>query len=136
MRDRSRADRDLTALVLVRRSRLRRARSGHRLAVWLTAAALVLVAVVAGAAAGGRSLLLGSCTLNALQPVALQLTQLQEFFDDTIAALGSDLFSEALAAYAYMKAAGSGQGLDDLKALLSQRFARRGASTAPAPTPA
>ncbi len=59
------------ALVLARRSRLRRARSGHRLAVSLTAAALVVVAVVAGAAVGGRSVLLGSCTLNSLQPVAL-----------------------------------------------------------------
>ena len=71
MRDRSRADQDLAALLLVRRSRLRRVRSGHRLAAGLTAAALIVVAVVAGAAVGGRSLLLGSCTLNALQPVAL-----------------------------------------------------------------
>ena len=71
MRDRSRADQDLTALLLVRRSRLRRARAGRRPAVWLTAAALIVVAVVAGAAVGGRSVLLESCTLNALQPVAL-----------------------------------------------------------------
>ncbi len=57
-------------LLLVRRSRLRRARR-RPIAVGLVAAALVVVALVAGAAVGGRSLLVGSCTLNALQPVAL-----------------------------------------------------------------
>lgn len=73
---------------------------------------------------------------QSLQPIAVQLMQLQEFFDDTIAALGSDLYSEALAAYTYMKASGSGQGIDDLKTMLGQRFARKSAPPAPAPVPA
>lgn len=68
-----------------------------------------------------------------IQPIAVQLTQLHELFDDTMAAIGSDLYSEALAAYGYMKVAGSGPALDELKASLGVRFARR---PKPAPVPA
>ncbi len=60
-----------------------------------------------------------------LQPIQVQLTQLQELFNDTMAALGSDLYTEALTSYSYLKVAGSGAGLDELKSLVGQRFARR-----------
>jgi penicillin-binding protein 1A len=71
VRDRDRADRDLAAVVLVRRSRRRRQRSGRRTRLWLAGVAAVLVAVLASAAVGGRAALLGSCSVNALAPVAL-----------------------------------------------------------------
>lgn len=62
---------------------------------------------------------------NALGPIATQLTQLQELFDDTLLALTSDLYSEALEAYTYLKAGNATAGLDELKASLSQRFMPR-----------
>jgi len=62
---------------------------------------------------------------NALGPIATQLTQLQELFDDTQLALTSDLYSEALEAYTYLKAGNATAGLDELKASLSQRFMPR-----------
>ena len=66
---------------------------------------------------------------QALQPIQMQLSQLQELFNDTVAALGSDLYTEALTSYGYLKAAGSGSGLDELKSLIGQRFNRRAAAT-------
>ena len=73
---------------------------------------------------------------QSLQPIAGQLTQLQEFFDDTMAALGRDLYTESLTAYGYLKVAGAGSALDELKSSLGTRFARRPAAPKPAvPTP-
>jgi len=71
VRDRKRADRELATLLLLRRARLRRARHGHRTAVILGSMAIVLVAVLTGAAFAGRHALTSSCDLSTLQPVAL-----------------------------------------------------------------
>ena len=71
VRHRRSSDLDLAALVLARRSRLRRERKRRRAAVALTAAGLGLVAVLVGTAATGRAVLLSSCDLNTLKPIAL-----------------------------------------------------------------
>jgi penicillin-binding protein 1A len=71
VRDRNRDDLDLAALLLARRSRLRRVRTRHKAAFAATAVIVALAAVLVGAAATGRAVLLDSCSLNALQPVAL-----------------------------------------------------------------
>lgn len=65
---------------------------------------------------------------KALQPIALKVAQLNELLDDTLTAVGSDLYTEALACYGYLKAAGNNAGLDDLKSQLSTRFSRRPAA--------
>jgi penicillin-binding protein 1A len=71
VRDRNRADLELTALLLARRSRLRRVRARRKAGVAAVAAVVLLTVVLAGAAASGRAVLLDSCTLNALAPVGL-----------------------------------------------------------------
>ena len=70
----------------------------------------------------------------ALAPVAQQLRQFQELFDDTMTALSSDLYTESLAAYSYLKAGGADAGLNEVRAAIGKRFARRpvAATTAPA----
>jgi len=75
---------------------------------------------------------------NALLPLATQITQLAELFDDTVLALGSDLYSESLEAYGYLKAGNAAAGLDDLKATMSKRFMRSKSTKeeTPAATPA
>lgn len=60
----------------------------------------------------------------ALSPIYLAVAQLQELIDDTLLAVGSDAYTAALEAYAYAKRAGTTQGLDELKALMSKRFKR------------
>jgi penicillin-binding protein 1A len=71
VRDRNRADLELAAILLARRSRLRRVRARHRAAVVATAIVVGLAALVVGSAATGRAVLMDSCSLNALQPVGL-----------------------------------------------------------------
>ena len=71
MRDRNRADLELAAILLARRSRLRRAHTRRRAAIVAGAILVVLAAVLIGSAATGRAVLLGSCNLNLLRPVAL-----------------------------------------------------------------
>jgi penicillin-binding protein 1A len=71
VRDRNRDDLELAALLLARRSRLRRSRSRHRAAVAVGATAVILVALLVASAATGRAVLLDSCNLDTLQPVAL-----------------------------------------------------------------
>ena len=71
MRDRNRADLELAALLLARRSRLRRVRGRRKAGVAALVAVAVLAVVLAGAAASGRAVLLDTCSLNALAPVAL-----------------------------------------------------------------
>ena len=75
---------------------------------------------------------------NALLPLASQITQLNELFDDTMLALGSDLYSESLEAYTYLKAGNAAAGLDELKATMSKRFMRSkpAKEETPAATPA
>ncbi|MDR6842407.1 hypothetical protein [Pseudoxanthomonas sacheonensis] len=48
-------------------------------------------------------------------------------------ALGSDLMTNALEGYAFLKIAGKGEGLDSLRKMLSARFDR--AATKPASAP-
>ncbi len=71
MRDRNRADLELAALLLARRSRLRRVHARRKAGVAALAAVVLLAVVLAGAAASGRAVLLDTCSLNALQPVGL-----------------------------------------------------------------
>lgn len=52
-------------------------------------------------------------------------------------AVGSDLMTNALQGYAFLKIAGKGQGLDEMRKMLSARFARSKAGGGnPAPEPA
>jgi penicillin-binding protein 1A len=71
VRDRNRADLELAAILLARRSRLRRLQAKRKVAVAATVAVVLLTVVVVSGAATGRAVLLGSCNLDALQPVAL-----------------------------------------------------------------
>jgi len=69
---------------------------------------------------------------EALQPVALALTQLQELLDDTLMEVGGEAYSAALVVYHYAKNSGKGQALDAVADDLSRRFARKASSSAPA----
>jgi penicillin-binding protein 1A len=69
--DRNRDDLELAAILLARRSRLRRVQKRHRAAIVAGAVVVVLVAVLIGSAATGRAVLLDSCNLDTLKPVAL-----------------------------------------------------------------
>jgi len=71
VRDRNRADLELAAILLARRSRLRRVHAKRKVAIAATVAVVLLTVAVVSGAATGRAVLLGSCNLNALQPVAL-----------------------------------------------------------------
>ncbi|MEH2275535.1 MAG: hypothetical protein V7K40_12300 [Nostoc sp.] len=62
---------------------------------------------------------------EALYPVLLSLTQLQELVDDTSLAVGSEAYAAALQVYNYAKASGQGAGLDAVVAKMGQRFARK-----------
>lgn len=63
-------------------------------------------------------------TLDALRPRMLRLSKLYQRAQDTDMALGSDLMTNALQGYAFLKVAGKGQGLDEMRKMLSARFAR------------
>jgi len=71
-----------------------------------------------------------------LAPIAVQLTQLNEVFKDTLIALGSDLYGQARTAYGFLKVGGDQVGIDNLRASAAQRFARRKTSAAPRTTAA
>lgn len=73
--------------------------------------------------------------LDALRPRLIRLTKLYKRMQDSEMALGSDLMTASLEGYAFLKVAGKGKGLDDLKKMLSVRFARR-SPTAPPEDPA
>ncbi len=62
---------------------------------------------------------------EALYPVLLSLTQLQELVDDTSLAVGSEAYAAALQVYNYAKASGQGAGLDAVVVEMGQRFARK-----------
>jgi penicillin-binding protein 1A len=65
-------DADLAALIALRRARRRRRRAGRRFALVVTLVTLgVFIAVLTGAAFTGRALVLESCNLNSLRPIAL-----------------------------------------------------------------
>ncbi|BAY14332.1 hypothetical protein NIES2109_43280 [Nostoc sp. HK-01] len=62
---------------------------------------------------------------EALYPVLLSLTQLQELVDDTCMASGSEAYTAALAVYNYAKASGDVAGLDSVIDEMGRRFTRR-----------
>ena len=77
-------------------------------------------------------------TLDALRQRLIRFARLYERANDTEMALGSDLMTNALEAYAFLKIAGKGEGLDGLRKMLSASFNRSpgkagdaGASTEP-----
>jgi hypothetical protein len=62
---------------------------------------------------------------EALYPVLLSLTQLQELVDDTSLAVGSEAYAATLQVYNYAKASGQGAGLDAVVVEMGQRFAHK-----------
>ncbi|MGA7933963.1 MAG: hypothetical protein WCA35_10485 [Kovacikia sp.] len=62
---------------------------------------------------------------EALQPMALALTHLQELLDDTAIAAGGEAYAAALEVYHYAKANGTVTGLDNLGDEIGQRFAQQ-----------
>jgi hypothetical protein len=70
---------------------------------------------------------------EALYPVLLSLTQLQELVDDndTSLAVGSEAYAAALQVYNYAKASGQGAGLDAVVVEMGQRFARKPGKSKP-----
>ncbi|MGC1374778.1 MAG: hypothetical protein WA821_01055 [Anaerolineales bacterium] len=67
---------------------------------------------------------------EALQPIDLALTQLQELLDDTLVEVGGEAYAAALAVYSYAKNSGQGQALDSVADELSRRFAHKSSSAA------
>ena len=68
---------------------------------------------------------------EALQPIALGLTQLQELVDDTLLSAGSEAYTAALVVYNYARNSGKGQALDAVVDEMSRRFARKARSVTP-----
>lgn len=62
---------------------------------------------------------------EALYPLLLSMTQLQELLDDTCLAVGSEAYAAALQVYNYAKASGNGGGMDAVIGEMGQRFARK-----------
>jgi len=62
---------------------------------------------------------------DALQPVLLALTRLQELVDDTAVAAGNEAYCAALEIYRYAKANGNVAGLDNWIGEMGQRFAQQ-----------
>jgi hypothetical protein len=71
---------------------------------------------------------------DAMYPLLLSLTQLQELLDDTTTVVGSEAYAAALLVYGYAKTSGRNTGLDAAVDDMSQRFARKAARTAAAPS--
>ncbi|MEA5567212.1 hypothetical protein [Anabaena sp. UHCC 0399] len=68
---------------------------------------------------------------EALYPLLLALTQLQELLDDTSLAVGSEAYAAALQVYNYAKASGQTGGLDAVVEEMGQRFARKSRKAKP-----
>ncbi|MBW4630425.1 MAG: hypothetical protein KME30_00540 [Iphinoe sp. HA4291-MV1] len=62
---------------------------------------------------------------EALYPVLLSLTQLQELVNDTVMAVGSEAYAAGLMVYNYAKANGKGTGLDAVVDDMGRRFTRK-----------
>ncbi|NJR59879.1 MAG: hypothetical protein HC769_14190 [Cyanobacteria bacterium CRU_2_1] len=62
---------------------------------------------------------------EALQPMLLALTRLQELIDDTAVAAGNEAYAAALEVYRYAKANGTVAGLDNLVDEMGQRFTQQ-----------
>jgi hypothetical protein len=71
---------------------------------------------------------------EAMYPIVMAITQLQELLDDTYTTVGSEAYSAALQVYNYAKASGQGAGLEAVVDELGQRFARRSKKEKPQPT--
>jgi hypothetical protein len=72
---------------------------------------------------------------EALYPVLLSLTQLQELVDDTLIATGSEAYIAALSVYNYAKASGDVSGLDTVIDDLGRRFTRKSRKAQPQTSP-
>ncbi|MBW4476765.1 MAG: hypothetical protein KME54_07800 [Tolypothrix brevis GSE-NOS-MK-07-07A] len=72
---------------------------------------------------------------EALYPVLLSLTQLQQLVDDTLIATGSEAYIAALAVYNYAKASGDVSGLDTVIDDLGRRFTRKSRKAQPQTSP-
>ena len=71
---------------------------------------------------------------EAMYPIVVALTQLQELLDDTYVTVGSEAYSAALQVYSYAKASGQGTGLEAVVGELGQRFARKSKKEKSQPT--
>lgn len=63
---------------------------------------------------------------DALNTRIVRLQQVLEKMRDTETALGSDVMSASLEAYAYLKTSGKGEGVETLKKMLGRRFDNNG----------
>ena len=68
---------------------------------------------------------------EALYPILLSLTQLQELVDDTVMEVGSEAYAAGLIVYNYAKASGKGAGLDAVVDDMGRRFARKSRNVQP-----
>lgn len=71
--------------------------------------------------------------LDALRPRLQRISRMRERMVGAEFALGSDLMNAALEGYAVLKVSGKGEGMEELRKLLAQRFNR---TRAPQPEPA
>ena len=71
---------------------------------------------------------------EAMYPIVMAMTQLQELLDDTYVTVGSEAYSAALQVYNYAKASGQGAGLEAVVDELGQRFARKSKKEKPQAT--
>lgn len=69
--------------------------------------------------------------LDALRVRTIRLMRLYERMSDTEMALGSDMMSNAVEGYAFLKVAGKSAGLDGLRKQLSVRFKSRRSKAEP-----
>lgn len=67
--------------------------------------------------------------LDVLRPRIIRMRKLQQLLDDSEMALGSDVMSGALEGYSFLKVAGKGKGLDELRKMLAVRFSKRGTTS-------
>ncbi len=68
---------------------------------------------------------------DALYPIMLSLTQLQELVNNTSMAVGSEAYAASLMIYNYAKASGKGAGLESMVDDLGRRFARKAKKVQP-----
>jgi len=66
--------------------------------------------------------------LDAPRPHIIRMRKLQQLLNDSEMALGSDVMSGALEGYSFLKVAGKGKGLDELRKMLAVRFSKRSAA--------
>lgn len=71
---------------------------------------------------------------EAMYPLLLSLTQLQELMEDTTTVVGSEAYAAALLVYSYAKTSGRNTGLDSAVDDMSQRFARKASRVAVTPS--